>query len=182
MVATVTQQGAVILVAFLGVIVGGRACTSSAHASSTATDRAVLANARACVGEVGWNDFDACAAVVGVHMRRAELTGVSVERMAELYSQAIRRPRRLWVPVIDATPRRPAHFPEQLAWSRYRDRFAAIKAHVRGVLEGDVADPCETEAPLHYGSVRLDGIPRGHVRTECLGDNAQAFYKREGDR
>ena len=137
----------------------------------------VETNARACIGEAGWVDLDACTAMVGVHARRAARHGVTIGRMARLYSHALRHPRRAWVPALRDIRRPPAGWP-QASWPRHRMLYRAMVEHVREVLEGSVVDPCP--GTMHYGSV-ADGVPRGFVRVDCV-DSRQRFYEREGER
>lgn len=156
----------------------------AAPASATpARDRDVIQNARACVGEVGWIDLDACTAIVYVHSRRAQRAGVSVGRMAELYSAALRHPQRMrpWVSQLADTPQEPAGWPSERAdWPRYRAQWRVIVAHVEAVLRGNIEDPCADSQPDHYGSLHLDG-PRaeraGWTRVCEDVHERQAFWR-----
>jgi hypothetical protein len=68
------NPAAVVVVAFVA--------STAALAQRTGPD-AALWNARAAVGELGWRaPDDAYAAIVEVHLRRAQLTGTSAALMA----------------------------------------------------------------------------------------------------
>lgn len=149
-----------------------------------ATRDAVLWNARAAVGELGWRaPDDAYAAIVEVHIRRASLTGTTPSYMARTYSAAVRRPprRRAWVRELHGRPQVPPSWPSHLvrAWPRHAQRFVEVREVVRATLEGerDVACP-DAE---HYGS-REDGAPGGRVdrwETACTFEGTtQQWWRR----
>jgi len=111
---------------------------------------AVLTGARLCVGETGFRDHETCAAMIGVIARRAARRDVCFSRMATLYSRALRSPQpgRRWVPLLHDAPE-PPQFWAGASWGFYRPQFAAMIAHVRSVLAGDVGDPCPSAE--HFG-------------------------------
>ncbi len=88
------------------------------------------------------------------------------------------RGRRRWIRLLKPRGEAPSGWPERLPWRRYRTRFADLYVHVRAVLRGGIPDPCPDA--IHYGSARLDGVPRGHeVDPKCLplSESAQRFYR-----
>lgn len=136
-------------------------------------------NAAAAIGELGWRAADdAYAAIVEVHVRRASAQGMRPETMARLYSAAMRRPRRAWVPEL-ARPGRPPSWPAPASWRRHAARFASVLEVVRATLAGERVEACP--GAMHYGSATLDPVPRGHVEACRWGEGrrAQSFYVRE---
>ena len=128
------------------------------HYQGARIDRAApLTLARMVCGETGPDDLDAAAAQVGVIARRASARGVSLSTMASQYSAALRRPQRPWVLALAATRRRQDGFPRGASWRRYQLRFERLLKHIEAQLDGNVKDPCEVEAPDHFGSLHLDG-------------------------
>ncbi|MEM1417180.1 MAG: hypothetical protein AAGH15_19940 [Myxococcota bacterium] len=124
------------------------------HGLVGSSDHDVLA--QMCFGETGTHER-ACAAQVHIMVRRAELRGMTVGRMARIYSQPLRgASRRAWVRGLTTHGRRPAGFPERASWSATQARFRALHAFVGDVLTGAEPDPCP-EA-LHFaGPAWLDG-------------------------
>jgi hypothetical protein len=124
---------------------------------------AALWNARAAVGELGWRaPDDAYAAIVEVHLRRAQLTGTTPALMARRYSAAIRRPprHRRWVRELRVSASPPPSWPTHLggAWHRYAEQLERVRAIAADVLAGRREVACEDAE--HYGSTR-DGAPGG---------------------
>lgn len=145
-----------------------------------------LWNARAAVGELGWQAPDeAYVAIVEVHIRRARLTGTTTAHMAQRYSAAVRVPpwHRAWVRELRATSDVPAAWPPNLrrAWPRYAGRFAEVRALVGEVLRGERDEVCPDAE--HYGS-ESDGVPGGQVgrwESACSFEGtSQRWWKRTG--
>ncbi|MEO0325945.1 MAG: hypothetical protein AAF447_23545 [Myxococcota bacterium] len=140
-----------------------------------------LLQARSCYAEVTTH-LDACAAIVHVHKKRAELRHMAERTMVRLYSQPMRRatgPRR-WVHLLRPEGRAPRGWPRRYSWPRTQARFRAVYEHVGRVMRGEVPDPCP-EA-LHYGGPQwLDGdAPRGFERDPAcdLEGTQQRFFRR----
>lgn len=136
----------------------------------------VLISARACVGEEGFENLGACAAITSVHARRAARRGMSVGQMARAYSFALKRPQRPWVPFLRDRAQPPRHWPNS-SWSWRRPHFAALVRHVERLFRGEVSDPCEDDAPLHYGGPQDGGLGDGWDRVECV-ESRTRFYAR----
>lgn len=152
----------------------------SAVLSATALEVRVNTGAQLCVGETGWDDVEVCAAQIHVIRKRAERLGWSFVAMARRYSRALRSPLlRPWVVHLRDRTAKPRGWPTGPSWRRYRPRFATIRKVVRAVLLGEVRDECPRA--LHFGSVRLDGTPDRHVRSECFPEHRQGFYEPEGE-
>lgn len=136
---------------------------------------AALWQARSCVGEVGWTDFDACTAMIFVHAKRASDSGVTLVTMVRAYSAAVKpHPRhRPWVLELEPTGPAPRSW-RRASWPRARAAFGRMLEHVERVLRGEVPDPCPHSR--HYGGP-MDGVPRGHVRSSCLPESRQRFYR-----
>lgn len=160
---------AAILVVALGSQCSG---TASAQRAFAVREADVIWSARACVGETGFEDAETCAAMTYVHLRRARAAGVRLGTMARLYSSALRRPRRLWVLHLRDSARAPLHWP-RARWSRGRAGFRRMVETVRGVVSGEVADPCP--GAIHYGGP-MDGTSDRVERHGCLPDREQRFY------
>lgn len=143
---------------------------------------ASLWNTRAAIGELGWRaPDDAYAAIVEVHLRRAQLTGTTTARMARQYSAAVRRPppHRAWVPELhvsrtDAPPSWPPHLDG--AWWRYADRVREVRDVVRAVLSGERAPVCPDAE--HYGGP-MDSVDETRWESACRFDGTeQRWWKR----
>lgn len=124
---------------------------------------AALWNARAAIGELGWHaPDDAYAAIVEVHLRRAQLTGTTSALMARRYSAAIRRPprHRRWVRELRVSASPPPSWPAHLdgAWWRYAEQLERVRTIAADVLAGRREVACE--GAEHYGSTQ-DGAPGG---------------------
>lgn len=124
-----------------------------------------LWNTRAAIGELGWRaPDDAYAAIVEVHVRRAQLTGTTTAFMARRYSAAVRRPppHRAWVPELHTRNAAPPSWPPHLdgSWWRYAERVGEVREIVRAVLRGERGAVCEDAE--HYGS-EADGVPGGQL-------------------
>jgi hypothetical protein len=156
--------------------------STAALAQRTGPD-AALWNARAAVGELGWRaPDDAYAAIVEVHLRRAQLTGTSAALMARRYSAAIRRPprHRRWVRELRVSASPPPSWPAHLggAWHRYAEQLERVRAIAADVLAGQREVACEDAT--HYGGL-MDSTPAGHAEA-CrwtVGRGAQLFFRRE---
>lgn len=144
---------------------------------------AALWSARSCVGELGWRDHQACAAIVHVHARRAAQRHETLVATTRAYSRPVseRAPaHRRWVLELTTDPEPPPSWPEGPRWARHRDAFAAMLEHVRGVLTGRHGDPCAHEAPTHHGG-HMDALRMrvgGWVRAACLPRARQRFWRR----
>jgi len=135
---------------------------------------ASLTLARMCAGETGPRDLTVCAAQVGVIARRAARRGISMSTMARLYSAALRRPSRAWVPLLTGGAR-PVGFPRTASWRRYRGAFRSLEQSTQDQLAGRVDDPCP--AALHFGSLHLDGHRMRAWRRVCEGlHDRQGFW------
>lgn len=119
------------------------------------TDSSAIVLTRMCVGETGPLDLYTCAAQVGVVARRAARRGMRVESMAELYSSALRRPRRRWILELTPGGDRPSSFPARASWARFSPSVERLHRMIVSQLAGEVRDPCPIAT--HFGSVRLDG-------------------------
>jgi hypothetical protein len=156
--------------------------STAAFAQRTGHD-AALWNARAAVGELGWRaPDDAYAAIVEVHLRRAQLTGTSAALMARRYSAAIRRPprHRRWVRELRVSASPPPSWPPHLggAWQRYAEQLEHVRELASDVLAGRREVACE--GATHYGGL-MDSTPAGHAEA-CrwtVGRGAQLFFRRE---
>jgi hypothetical protein len=143
---------------------------------------AVTWNVRAAIGELGWAaPDDAYAAIVEVHIRRAEMTGATTALMARRYSAAVRRPprHRAWVRELRVSDSPPPSWPPHLdgVWWRHAERVEAVRSIVRDVLAGQRATACVDA--VHYGGA-MDSAPTGHVES-CrwqIGRGSQVFYRR----
>lgn len=173
------------------------ACTTFAPFSTTAQPPRVvrahhvhgadadLWNTRAAIGELGWRaPDDAYAAIVEVHVRRAQLTGTTTAFMARRYSAAVRRPppHRAWVPELHARgATAPPSWPPHLdgSWWRYAERVGEVREIVRAVLRGERGAVCEDAE--HYGS-EADGVPGGQLgrweRACSFEGTSQRWWKR----
>lgn len=73
----------------------------------------------------------------------------------------------------------PSGWPSRVPWARFRDRWLATIEHVRAVLGGHVADPCEGAAD-HWGAPYGADLERarrlGFVRLAC-GPTRNAFWR-----
>ena len=142
--------------------------------------------ARACVGELGW-PTDArlerwragCAAITGVHARRAARRGWSLGRMTQAYSAPIRRRvgPRVWVRSLRDRAAPPAGGPSGSSWRRRRPLYRRALETVREVFEGELVDPCLEEAPLHHGSRADGGFGPAWVEVTC-DRSPQVFWAR----
>lgn len=142
-------------------------------------EHAAVTSARACWGE-SREDVATCAAQTHAMMRRAEQSGRTLVAQWWAYSNALKRAatRRPWLlEMRDAdTPPRGWEL-AGASWSVVRPLFACLVDVARGVIEGRIPDPCGGR-PMHFGSCRLDGVPDGFRRTECLRRSPQCFYER----
>lgn len=143
-----------------------------------------LWNTRAAIGELGWRaPDDAYAAIVEVHVRRAQLTGTTTAFMARRYSAAVRRPprHRAWVPELHTRNTAPPSWPPHLdgSWWRYAERVGEVREIVRAVLRGERGAVCEDAE--HYGS-ESDGVPGGQLgrweRACSFEGTSQRWWKR----
>ena len=120
------------------------------------TPRSALVLTRLCIGETHERDQYVCAAQVGVIARRAARLGWTIDRMALVYSRALRSPQagREWVgeyrPGFQPRSFRRASFP------RFDRRARRLLRVVESQLAGDVPDPCIDSKPDHFGSVYSD--------------------------
>jgi hypothetical protein len=119
----------------------------------TPTQILILALARACVGEAGWDSADSgeCAAVTFVHLKRARDTGADPARTVQKYSAALKTGKHTWIRGLSLDGRRPKTFPRNLNWDAvHAPRWQKVLDTVRGILDGRILDPCpESEI---YGS------------------------------
>ncbi|MEM1414508.1 MAG: hypothetical protein AAGH15_06395 [Myxococcota bacterium] len=160
------------------------ALVRSAPGSAQSAQRFVplqLLQARSCYAEVATH-LDACAAIVFVHKKRAELRRMPERTMVRLYSQPMRSrtgPRR-WVHLLRAEGRAPGGWPSRYSWRQTQNRFRPVYEHVGKIMRGEVEDPCP-EA-LHYGGPQwLDGdAPTGfELDPACeLAGTEQRFFRR----
>lgn len=143
-----------------------------------------LWNTRAAIGELGWRaPDDAYAAIVEVHVRRAQLTGTTTAFMARRYSAAVRRPppHRAWVPELHTRHAAPPSWPPHLdgSWWRYAERVGEVREIVRAVLRGERGAVCVDAE--HYGS-EADGVPGGQLgrweRACSFEGTSQRWWKR----
>lgn len=152
----------------------------------TAASSLVLALARVCAGEAGWQvDSGDCAAIVHVLSRRAAARGLTLERMAQLYSGrhvGIEASPRPWVAHLTLDGAEPDEWPASASWPRHRDAWLEIVEHVRAVLRGDVNDPCGGRSAhwgAPYGADLRRAIDAGWVREDC-GRTRNAFWSLPG--
>jgi len=156
----------------------------SGRVSASGAPRPVDAEAcaRVSVGEAGWDPATGdAAAITNVLRRRAERRGVSISRMARLYSTGHfdgARSRRRWIAGLTLAASRPSGWPAQLAWrGDYRARWLAMVEHVRSVLRGEVPDPCP--GADHWGGPMDDWRAEraGWARVECRSPTRNRFWR-----
>ena len=149
-------QFKVVLVCLFAVIVMliAEHCKASEDAESLED---ALWLARSCVGEAGWDSVETgeCAAILHIYKKRGELNGKGTLWTAKKYSAAIkpgRHHRNTWVRYLDGT-RKPKHWPANLKWERYSEKWNRAYWYAVDFLNGEVEDPLPDA--MHYGS-RID--------------------------
>jgi hypothetical protein len=173
---------------------GASALVPDPHSVSLDTPGAALERttesvARVCVAEAGWDlRTGDCAAIAWLLRRRAARLGVSVDVLVRRYStrhfDEERTDARRWIvgltlaATVDGSPA-PEGWPRSLEWPPYRRALGAAHNHVRGVLVGDIGDPCRGEA-AHWGARFGDDVERarraGWRLLECSGRERNAFW------
>lgn len=153
--------------------------------ASSPRESAVVWQARSCVGEAGWRDYEACRAMTWVHMKRAREHSLPVERMVRLYSRAVRDPSlpnppprsRRWVLGLTTSGPAPIGWPQGPNWPRHRMLFQKMADLVDDILAGEVPDPCPDV--IHYGGPMDDPHPSLARDEGCAPDSSQLFYRME---
>lgn len=148
----------------------------TAAAQPAPVDEALVeALARVAVAESGWDpatgDASAIARVLIRRAARRDLPPlVLVRAYCDLHFDRSRRDPRRWIADLELDAHRPRGWPAGLAWSRYRPLWLAMLEHIRGVLRGEVADPCGGRGD-HFGSHLDDWRARraGWTRVDCGG-------------
>lgn len=182
-----TRPSRVVLVAVLAALLACQCVTLRTAGAQGSREPLVRDLSAVCTGEAGWDPATGdCAAIVHVLRGRAERQGVSLARMVHAYSgrhtgrEASPRP---WVAHLRLDGEQPAEWPASASWTRYRQPWLVLVAHVRDVLAGNVDDPCDGEAD-HWGGPMDDHRAEraGWTRLDC-GPTRNHFWhvaRREG--
>lgn len=137
----------------------------------------VLWQARSCVGEAGWDDYEACRAMTHVHRKRAAEHGVSVEWMVRRYSAAVRQPppNRRWILGLHPRGTAPVGWPQGPSWARHRVRLRKLVDVVEAALRPGAEDPCPDV--IHYGGPMDRPHPALERDETCAPESRQLFYR-----
>lgn len=134
-------------------------------------ERDVMALARVCLHEAGWEPGDDCAGILSALRNRQATLGMrTLASMAHTYSGRVfdkgRTDRRAWIPWVEDTEAEPKHWPANVSWPTHREKWAAI-VELAGVLI-DRPSECpgahawggrfaaDMERPLRLGWVEVD--------------------------
>lgn len=163
------------LLAVYALVLSGRAGASSSPLAAEDC-------ARIGIGEAGWDPATGdAAAITHLLQRRADRQGLSLRRMARLYSSSHfdeGRTHRRWVVGLTTEARRPPGWPSGLPWrGGYRELWLRMLEHVRAVLRGEVPDPCP--GADHWGGAMDDWRAEraGWERVDCSTPTRNHFWR-----
>lgn len=141
-------------------------------------EHAALWQARSCVGEVLYDDLEACTAMAYVHLRRSRIRGTTFSSTVRAYSSPLKAGSpQSWVRMLHPTAPRPRKWRRTASYRRAQQRFVPVLRHVEAVLRDEVDDPCGNTQPLHHGA-RNEGVS-GFVRDRtCAPHSRQRFLVR----
>lgn len=134
-------------------------------------ERDVMALARVCLSEAGWEPGDDCAGILAVlRSRQATLGTRSLASMAHTYSgKVFRRDRtdaRAWIAWVEDSESVPKHWPMNVSWPAHREKWAAI-VELAGVL---IDQPSECDADHWGGRFAADmarPLREGWIEVDC---------------
>lgn len=148
--------------------------------TAQAPESAVLTLAQAMVLEADWLAATDHAAIAHVLMREADRKGapliVHIKRYVAGFKLSL--PRSLVIRGLSMDGCRPAGWPPHLSWQRHRAWWLATVARAQKALDGDLQDPCKSEAHHWGGDMDLHRAARaGWVKVDC-GDTVNTFWRR----
>jgi len=138
--------------------------------------------ARAMVSEAGWKNTSDHIAIAYVLLRRWKLAQkryakfplVSVIRK---YCAGFRgvefTARQKWIKNLTADAARPVHWPNDIYWSDYRERWLAVLDTAEQWRQGQYADPCAGKA-MYWGGP-LDHPSKRMIKMDC-GETKNFYY------
>lgn len=146
----------------------------------------VLALARICVSEGGWENDRDCAGIYQVlrNTRRSDEHLIDVMRRHSRYMIPGRTSlpaRQRWVTSLDLEGTRPSDLPDSASWERLERPWLRRIALARALIDGRVPDrPCPAPV-IAWGGTMDDHIAhrRGLARVDC-GDTENRFWARPG--
>lgn len=137
---------------------------------------------RAMVAEAGWFGTSDHVAIAYVLYRRWQLTrkahkrasliGVIRKYCAGLSETTFNR-RQKWVKSLTADARRPAHWPDDIDWRYYRERWQAVLETADQWRRGELPDPCGGIS-MYFGAP-YDRPSKRMIRMDC-GETQNFFY------
>lgn len=139
----------------------------------------VLWLARAMVNEADYEAVTDHIAIGYVLVRKSKRTGVSVAKIARVYSTGMDRgdrhsDRHLSILELDYTGNKPEHWDGRASWKRVRPQWMSTLQRARGVIAGKLADPCGGRS-VHWGGP-MDKPSKKLRRIDC-GKTANYFYE-----
>lgn len=143
-----------------------------------------MALAQVAVSESGFDGQGDQAAIWHVLKYRARRRGVSLERMAHIYSDRVfdraHSGSRKWLAYLRYDGAEPEHWDRRIPWSHFRGRWLNILNRAKEFVKGNVTDPCAGYAH-HWGMSHPDSIDyiratrAGWYRVDC-GQTLNAFW------
>lgn len=152
-----------------------------ALSSFAAADSPARTLATAAVAEAGWTASRDHAAMWHVFARRSARSGSPIDVTARAYCAAWRAytPRTIWVRGLEkGGSAAPGGWPEAVRWEPHRKAFAAVEDAAEAFLRGELADPCGSCAPDHFGGPMDHARAKraGWSRCDC-GDTVQQYWR-----
>jgi hypothetical protein len=145
-------------------------------------DRAKTWLARAMVSEAGWDGTADHIAIAFVLYRRWKLAQKSypkyslvavIRRYCAGFRDVALTPRQKWVKNLQLDGTRPAHWPSDIKWGDYRDRWESVLEVAETWRRGHLDDPCGGIS-MYWGGP-TDPPSKRMIRMNC-GETKNFFY------